>query len=1267
MLSHAIPLSSASSDQPASSSPDTHAALGHSSLHQPTPTALVDEENTPRLVISKIVQNNFKSYAGKVEIGPFHKSFTSIVGPNGSGKSNVIDSLLFVFGFKAKKLRQERLSGLIHSSATHPNLTSCSVEVHFQEIIDLPGINDYHVVPGSQIVISRVVEKSQTEDKKAEKSTYYINGRTSTYTHATKLLKEKGVDLDHKRFLILQGEVESIALMKPKAINGGEEGLLEYLEDIIGTSHYEQAIADSSKALEECTQEREEKLQRLKIIQGEKAILEEKKQDALEYIQTENMITFYNNQLFQRDVFTSEDAITDLTQQLNTYKIEAEQEKEKFSTQTGEAERLESTFKEHHQNFKRLEEEVKSAKADLQKFDRAEIELKEKERHLNQKYKKTTKSLEQESFKKTESQIWVGNFQTDLGKAQGEVESLNSRLQVEEANLEEIRQGLQGKTDVFQQQIEEQQIQLSPWNEKINSVQSELDVSSLELAIVNEKLGEHARLLEAATLAVTTLSQTHTGKMEEINQTKCQISSGKTVLAKIDEKLNQAQKEQSNMKANFDSARQKCDDVRIALQAATSRSSVHASLMRESNSGNIVGICGRLGDLGTIDDKYDVAITTACSSLDAIVVETVETGQKCIEYLKSHNLGRAVFICLDKFAKSDMSLISTPENVPRLFDLVKPKEHRFASAFYEVLRDTVVAVDMAQANRIAFGKKRFHTVTLEGQLIHVSGAMTGGGSRPRRGGMSSKFALTDSKEVSPESLIEFESIRDAAENSLRENTLLIQKLEAQHREQQIHVQDLIVQLAKLEVDLSSIQSQRDDAILHLKSTENSQGCSTDDIQRASSLEGLVQQLQNKLAKYRQSSVIFEQKIASLQEEIMEVGGIRLRSQNAKVDSINDQIQTMSEKITKLQVEKGTREASLRKLVKAIAKYEAEILAMDSEMEKIKESLNVQTNAAQTVRHRVNEAQSHLESSTMELEEITLVRDEIISSLNSSRSNQVQLKTMITETAQKLISKQRSLAVAKEALTKLSLQLTGFEEDDVQNELPSYSKEDLASLDFEQASSEVSRLEANLKKLMPNLGVLNEYRIKMELYMTRASDLDCITAKRDTVKDTYDGLRKKRLNEFMAGFTAISQKLKEMYQMITMGGNAELELVDSLDPFSEGVIFSVMPPKKSWKNIANLSGGEKTLSSLALVFALHHFKPTPLYVMDEIDAALDFRNVSIVANYIKQRTKNAQFVIISLRNNMFELADRLVGVYKTSDASKSVTIDPKRIAMEPTTK
>merc|ERR1711865_1053757 len=177
------------------------------------------------------------------------------------------------------------------------------------------------------------------------------------------------------------------------------------------------------------------------------------------------------------------------------------------------------------------------------------------------------------------------------------------------------------------------------------------------------------------------------------------------------------------------------------------------------------------------------------------------------------------------------------------------------------------------------------------------------------------------------------------------------------------------------------------------------------------------------------------------------------------------------------------------------------------------------------------------------------------------------------------------------------------------------------------------------------------------HKTKLEDYELVHNQREELRRELDLLRDQRLTEFMDGFNTISLKLKEMYQMITLGGDAELELVDTLDPFSEGIHFSVRPPKKSWKQIQNLSGGEKTLSSLALVFALHYYKPTPLYFMDEIDAALDFRNVSIIANYIKERTKNAQFIVISLRNHMFELADLLVGIYKTYDVSKSVAICP----------
>jgi structural maintenance of chromosome 4 len=227
-------------------------------------------------------------------------------------------------------------------------------------------------------------------------------------------------------------------------------------------------------------------------------------------------------------------------------------------------------------------------------------------------------------------------------------------------------------------------------------------------------------------------------------------------------------------------------------------------------------------------------------------------------------------------------------------------------------------------------------------------------------------------------------------------------------------------------------------------------------------------------------------------------------------------------------------------------------------------------------------------------------------------------------------------------------------------LPMLAAETLSRYNKEEMKYEISVLEQQRDELKANvnMGALAEYKQKVEEYKGRVAELEDATAARDAKRFEYDELRRKRLEEFIAGFRVITLKLKEMYQMITLGGDAELELVDSLDPFSEGVVFSVRPSKKSWKNISNLSGGEKTLASLALVFALHHYKPTPLYVMDEIDAALDFKNVSIVGNYIKQRTRNAQFVIISLRNNMFELADRLVGIYKTNDATKSVTINPK---------
>jgi structural maintenance of chromosome 4 len=294
---------------------------------------------------------------------------------------------------------------------------------------------------------------------------------------------------------------------------------------------------------------------------------------------------------------------------------------------------------------------------------------------------------------------------------------------------------------------------------------------------------------------------------------------------------------------------------------------------------------------------------------------------------------------------------------------------------------------------------------------------------------------------------------------------------------------------------------------------------------------------------------------------------------------------------------------------------------------------------------------YLENKKDELAVLKEEVDEKRAELNQTRAAEIEMKNKLEEHQKALYENQKRSRHWEEQLGKLRLQsikeLSGEEDEDGHTSLPLFTEDEMADMDKHALKSNIAALEEKVKDVNVDLAVLTEYRRRVEEHTARNNDLQSAVSDRDAIKARLDDLRKRRLEEFMEGFNTISLRLKEMYQMITMGGNAELELVDSLDPFSEGILFSVMPPKKSWKNISNLSGGEKTLSSLALVFALHHYKPTPLYVMDEIDAALDFRNVSIVASYIKERTKNAQFIVISLRNNMFELAARLVGVYKVN--------------------
>ncbi|CAI2200412.1 20441_t:CDS:1, partial [Funneliformis geosporum] len=195
----------------------------------------------------------------------------------------------------------------------------------------------------------------------------------------------------------------------------------------------------------------------------------------------------------------------------------------------------------------------------------------------------------------------------------------------------------------------------------------------------------------------------------------------------------------------------------------------------------------RLGNLGVIDDKYDVAISTACPALNDIVVDSVEVGKTCVEYLRKNDLGRVTFILLNKLPTVDMRSIQTPENVPRLFDLVKPKDDKFIPAFYNMLQDTLLAENLQQAKRIAFGKTRWRVVTLNGELIEKSGTMSG-----------NEQALKAS-DITPEKIAKLEREHNHLEVQCREFDEKVSSLESQLQEKKDKLPKLELELSKLEI------------------------------------------------------------------------------------------------------------------------------------------------------------------------------------------------------------------------------------------------------------------------------------------------------------------------------------------------------------------------------------------------------------------------------------------------------------------------------------
>ncbi|CAI7795967.1 unnamed protein product [Closterium sp. NIES-54] len=1186
-----------------------------------------------RLIITEMVLENFKSYAGVQRVGPFHKCFSSVVGPNGSGKSNVIDAMLFVFGKRAKQLRLNKVSELIHNSTDHQNLESARVSVHFKEIIDLDD-EKYESVPGSEFVISRTAYRNNT-------SKYHVDDHASTFTEVTRLLKAKGVDLDNNRFLILQGEVEQIAMMKPKAQGPHDEGLLEYLEDIIGSNQYIEQIDAGAKQLEELNERRVGLVERVKHAEKDKDTLEEAKRAAEAYMVKEAQCAQWGmvgRALALRESQGKAGALGTKVAELEST-LTAEKEKcaglrEELQVKTDACEKCNT-------EYEALCGELEAARADFKEYERKDVKMREDLKHCKARLKKLADKISKDTAKVEEVEKAAAAAETAIPELEKKAASLTPRLAEAEKKLESIQEHVRVEVEQQQQQLGPLQEQLAPWEEKASAAKAKADVTRTKLSLIRDKHAAAEKQLEAVRKAIEEREEGRKQKQEQLKRMEA-ADKQQHLVRDMSEKVSTPE----GVPRLFDLVQ--VQDARLlpAFWFALRNTLVAASLDQASriaygadarfrrvvtlagemfeSSGTMAGGGGRPRG-GRMGSSLKAAAAAAGGGVTREMVEEAEREVAAVvARLERVREERRAAVARREEAervlkrlgmdipKVQMEIESLAAQVGELQQRVEglqaaavesAEEERLMGALqqqlageegeeariHEEMAPLVAAVArvqqaIADAGREALGEQKDHVAAIQKAIDEA------------QTGINQSRVTVASSSRSLEKLRK--AVGEAEEERARAEEEMARKKEEMNAVMQeaFAVNDNYERLRQLVEGKKEEYGSMKKEFLAIKAQLDKMRTGEVDVELK--LEDAKKALRT------------SQETARLQREKLRALGAQLRQHIAHPSSLYFARHPYIHPPSRMQAE-------------GIAEEDVEAAGLPWDLRE--EEGERQGRARQAAAGAAERGGGEGEDEEMEDDEGAEHREGGVGEAGAADGGDGELERLLARLCGNLVR---------------------------------------AVMSREEAAAGEQRLRAELEALKGNLNLssIAEYRKKEAVYSQRLGELEAVTAERDSVRQAQEEVKRRRLDEFMAGFDTITMRLKEMYQMITLGGDAELELVDSLDPFSEGIVFSVRPPKKSWKNICNLSGGEKTLSSLALVFALHHYKPTPLYVMDEIDAALDFKNVSIVAHYIKERTKNAQFVIISLRNNMFELADHLVGIYKTHNCTKSITINPRSFAV-----
>jgi len=1176
--------------------------------------------------ISEIVLEHFKSFGRKTRI-PFYDDFTTVSGPNGSGKSNIIDAVLFALGLaRTRGIRAEKLTDLIYNpghadgDADRSGTREASVTVVLNnaertlerpQVVNAAGTEDVGDV--DEIAIKRRVK--ETEENYY--SYYYLNGRSVNLSDIQDLLAQAGVTPEGYN-VVMQGDVTEIISMTAGSRR-------EIIDEIAGVAEFDAKKDDALAELDVVKERIDEADLRIGEKEDQLEKLEDERETALEYQEYREEKAEYEGYLKAAE--------------LENKRADLDGVEERIEAAEGNREQRQRTLDEREGSVVRLREDLDDVNAEIErKGEDEQLEIKREIESIKGDVSRLEDKIES-------SEAAIEDAESDRREAFVEIDRKGEEIEDLESKIRETKlEKSSVKADVAEQETE------------LQSVRDEIDAVDTEFDELKADLQERKADLEAAKDERNDLQREGDRLIDEADRRTDAIESVETDVEEARDRLPELDDEEDDLERELEKARANLDNIdgvlgdlkdqKRSLNAdrkeiehdLEAKQQEYAELEAKADQNGdssfpravsavldagMDGVHGAVAQLGSVGDRYAVACETAAGGrLANVVVDDDGVGQDCIDYLKRRNAGRATFLPLTEM--DDRSLPSPPSDpgvVDFAYELVD-FDDRFAGVFSYVLGDTLVVEDIDTA-REYMGQYRL--VTLEGDLVEKSGAMTGGSKR------GSRYSFSKGGKGQLERLAaEIRDLQDDRDGIREEIDAVEDRLE-DARDRKTEAAE---EVRSIEADLERVRTERGEIEDRIEELQDERESLRD--QRAE-VDERMQEIESAIAEQDDSITEIEADIADLEADLADsrVPELTERAEaiEAEIDDLEDRMDDLDAQLNEYQLEKEYTEEAIEEFHDTVetaqnrkAEHQERVAELEEQIADEEETLEAKRREVLQLEDELADLKDDRESIREELREAQSARDEAREAVNEVESRLESLR----EDAETL----------------------AWEIDQLESEVGEYDPDEIP--DHDAVTERVDELTEQMEALEPvNMRAIDDYdEVESELE-TLQEGRETLVEERDGIRERIDSYEAQKKATFMEAFEAIDENFQEIFERLS-NGTGHLYLDDEDDPFDGGLTMKAQPGDKPIQRLDAMSGGEKSLTALAFIFAIQRYNPAPFYALDEVDAFLDAANAERVGELVDELAEDAQFVVVSHRSAMLDRSERAIGVTMQENNLSTVT-------------